>query len=96
MNWVQFYNNDKLMGSYDLWHLSPGYSQKWNKYMPKLKRKPRIPVGIPDPQSEQLQQPATEKRLTEIQKAQEDPICQQVKINHFARMSDQKTSYRNL
>lgn len=54
----------------------------------------RDPVDNPDPQSTRLQQdvtayvnlvidhlPATEKRLTEIQKAQEeDPTCQQVKI----------------
>ena len=54
----------------------------------------RAPVCNPDPQSEQLQRdvsayvnlvidhlPATEKRLIEIQTAQqEDPICQQVKL----------------
>lgn len=53
----------------------------------------RAPVDIPDPQSTPLQQdltsyvtlvidhlPATEKRLTEIRKAQEDPTWQQVKL----------------
>ena len=54
----------------------------------------RAPVCNPDPQSEQLQNddtayinlvidhlPATENRLVEIQKAQEeDPICQHIKL----------------